>query len=196
MESRSRGRPRSFDRDIALDKAIRLFWRQGFEATSIRDLAAELEISVPSLYGAFGGKAQLFAEAVRVYDGKYGGFIDRALDEEPTAKQAAARILGEGPERYTRSGLPLGCLVASGDAGTMNSAVVEQMSKLRASHTATLAGRIRADIGAGLLPAETNARGLALYTMSVLNGIASSARDGTSRAQLKAAAQIALKAWD
>lgn len=151
---------------------------------------------MPSLYSAFGDKAQLFSEAVRVYDGNYGGFIDRALDEEPTAKHAAVRILREGPERYTRSGLPLGCLVASGDAGTMNADVLEQMSKLRASHTATLAGRIRADIAAGLLPAETNARGLALYTMSVLNGIAASARDGVSRGQLKAAAQFALKAWD
>lgn len=151
---------------------------------------------MPSLYSAFGDKVQLFAEAVRVYDGNYGGFIDRALAEEPTARQAALRILSEGPERYTRAGLPLGCLVASGDAGTMNADVLEQMSKLRATHTATLAGRIRADMAAGLLPAETNARGLALYTMSVLNGIAASARDGVSRGQLKAAAQFALKAWD
>lgn len=195
MESSTRGRPRSFDRDAALDKAIRLFWRRGYETTSMRDLTVELGIGAPSLYSAFGSKRQLFTEAVSVYDRQYGGFIEAALAEEPTAKRAAARILAEAPTRYTRRGLPTGCLVISGDAGTTDATIARQLRRLRRSKTTALAGRIRADITAGLLPTDTDAEAIAQYTMSTLAGIALAARDGAGRAVLDRVSRQALLAW-
>lgn len=195
MVTATRGRPRSFDRDAALDKAIRLFWRRGYETTSMRDLTEELGIGAPSLYSAFGSKQQLFAEAVRVYDRQYGGFIEAALEEEPTAKQAAARMLTEAPGRYTRRGLPPGCLVISGDAGTTEEAIARQLRRLRQSKITALADRIRADIATGELPGDTDAVGIARYTMSTLAGIALAARDGTSRADLERISRLALRAW-
>lgn len=195
MATAARGRPRSFDRDAALDKAVRLFWRRGYEATSMRELTTELGIGAPSLYHAFGDKQQLFAEALRHYDTRYGEFIDRALAEEPTARDAAARVLREGPARYTRRGLPAGCLVVSGDANTSNVEVHELLRRLRNAKSAAFAAKIRADIAAGRLPAGTDATALARYLLTTLNGIAQAARDGVPRAQLERVAALALRAW-
>jgi AcrR family transcriptional regulator len=195
MATATRGRPRSFDRDAVLDKAIRLFWRRGYEATSMRDLVSELGVAAPSLYRTFGDKEQLFAEVVGTYDRHYGGFIDLALAEEPTARAAAARILREGPGRYTRPGLPTGCLIVSGASGTTNEVVAAQLSGMRASKVEQLAARIEADIDSGELPQATDAVALARYTMAILTGIAEGARDGVSRSELDQVAQVALRAW-
>ncbi|MFN3007927.1 TetR/AcrR family transcriptional regulator [Mycolicibacterium wolinskyi] len=190
-----RGRPRSFDRDAALDKAIRLFWERGFEATSTRDLSSALGVGIPSIYAAFGDKQQLFTEAVAVYDTRYGGFIEAALTEEPTARRAVARILTEAPGRYTRRGLPSGCLVVSGDDGTADEGVKACLRCIRRQKTDMLADKIRTDIAAGDLPDDTDARALAQYVMTTLSGIAQAASDGTSRAMLDRVAAIALRAF-
>jgi AcrR family transcriptional regulator len=191
----TRGRPRSFDRDTALDKAVQLFWRRGYEGTSVRDLAEELHIGMPSLYNAFGGKQQLFVEALDAYDKKYGGFLDRALAEEPTAEQAVARVLREAPERYTRRSLPTGCLVVSGDSGTDDPTVTRELRRMRAEKSDAFAAKIRSDVAAGILPADTDAAALARYVMAVLSGIAQAARDGVSRESLRRTAEVATRAW-
>jgi len=191
----TRGRPRSFDRGAVLDKAIRLFWRNGYEATSVRDLTEELGIGAPSLYNAFGDKRRLFAEAVEVYDREYGGFIEAALTEEPTAKRAAARLFAEAPARYTRPGLPAGCLIVTGDIGTTDKEVLASVRRIRQAKVAALTDKIKADIAAGELPADTDAQALARYTMSMLSGIAQAARDGVPRDELERVARIALTAW-
>jgi len=195
VASTTRGRPRSFDRDAALDKAIRLFWRHGYEATSVRDLTEELGIGAPSLYNAFGDKRRLFAEAIRVYDREYGGFIEAALAEEPTARQAAARMFAEAPARYTRPGLPAGCLVVTGDAGTADEDVAARLRRMREAKVDAVAAKIRADIASGMLPAGTDARALARYTMAMLSGLAQAARDGVPRTELERVARVALRAW-
>lgn len=195
MTTTARGRPRSFDRDAALDKAIRLFWRYGYEATSVRDLTTELGIGAPSLYHAFGDKQRLFAAALRGYDEGYGDFIARALAEEPTARAAAIRVFAEGPSRYTRRGLPAGCLIASGDAGTTDAEVRSLLRRVRRDKCAAFAAKIRTDVRAGRLPADTDADALGRYTMAALSGIAQSARDGVPRAQLHRVADLALRAW-
>lgn len=187
-----RGRPRGFDRDAALDQAIRLFWRQGYEATSVRDLSEELGIGQPSLYSAFGGKRALFEEAVEVYDREYGGFIDAALAEEPTAVETMRRMLTEAPVRYTRRGLPRGCLVASGDAGTGDGEVKTWLSKFRDQKTRELAHKIQADMSTGALPAETDAQTLAAYVMAVLSGLVQRARDGAPRRELEGISRLAI----
>src|SRR5438477_12882473 len=87
---RSRGRPRAFDRDVALDRALGLFWTQGFEGTSIADLTEALDIYPPSLYTAFGSKEELFREALGLYIRAYGLPLENALSEEATTLDAVA----------------------------------------------------------------------------------------------------------
>ncbi|MCP2236670.1 transcriptional regulator, TetR family [Prauserella halophila] len=187
----TRGRPRGFDRDAALDQAIRLFWRKGYEATSVRDLSEELSLRQPSLYNAFGGKHALFEEAVGVYDRRYGGFIDAALDEEPTAPQAIRRILAEAPARYTREGLPRGCLVAAGDQGTDDERIRTTLSRLREQKTDDIRRKIETDMTAGRLAGSIDAAGQAGYVMAVLSGLVQRARDGAPRRELEQIAGVA-----
>jgi hypothetical protein len=104
-------------------------------------------------------------------------------------------VLREGPGRYTRPGLPTGCLVASGDSGTTNFEVCQQLTKIRARKAAAFARKIRADVKAGRLPADTDATALGRYTMAMVTGIAQSARDGVPRAQLRRVADLAMRAW-
>src|ERR1700674_5103645 len=84
---RPRGRPRSFDREAALERAMEVFWRQGFEGSSLHDLTEAMGINPPSLYAAFGDKEHLFLEAVERYQAKRGDECPYA--EAPTAGRAS-----------------------------------------------------------------------------------------------------------
>lgn len=194
MVTATRGRPRAFDRDEALDRAIRLFWTRGYEATSVRDLSEELGIGQPSLYHAFGGKRALFDEAVAAYDRDYGGFIDAAITEEATASLAMRRILAEAPARYTRRGLPRGCLVTTGDAGAADADVHRTMARLREEKRAQLARKIDTDIASRLLLERTDAKTLSAYVMAALAGLVQRARDGANRRELESIASLAAAA--
>lgn len=195
MATAARGRPRSFDRESALDKALRLFWDRGFEATSISDLTKELGIGAPSLYAAFGDKVQLFNEAIETYGLRYGGFAATALAEEPTARAAIARTLHEAAREYTLPGRPPGCMVISAAVNTSNSAVVQLLATLRKANIDAFEAAIRADVRAGILPADTDAPGLARYFGAVLQGMSQSSQDGATRAELEKVADLALRAW-
>ena len=87
-----RGRPRSFDREAALEQALRTFWEHGYDGTSVADLTRAMGIGPPSLYAAFGDKRTLFEEVVESYVTRYGVFLRRALDEEPTARAVCALL--------------------------------------------------------------------------------------------------------
>jgi AcrR family transcriptional regulator len=107
------GRPREFDRDAALLKARNAFWKRGYEATSMADLVDALGLASARIYAAFGSKGELFREAIAHYEAAEGGFADRALAEEPTARLAIERMLGEAVALYTRPGQAYGCMVVS-----------------------------------------------------------------------------------
>ncbi|MFC9925488.1 TetR/AcrR family transcriptional regulator [Streptomyces sp. NPDC127190] len=190
-----RGRPRSFDRAEALDKALMAFWRHGYEATSVSDLTRIMGIGTPSLYAAFGDKRTLFEEVVRVYCETYGAFGRRALAEEPTARAALARILREAAAEYTDPAHPYGCLVAHAATNCTSPEVARLLRDRRNAGIATLAFRIRADIAAGVLPAGTDATALARHSGAVLQGMSQQARDGASRAELEALAEFAMTVW-
>ncbi|MFD9306208.1 TetR/AcrR family transcriptional regulator [Streptomyces sp. NPDC060048] len=195
MVTGQRGRPRSFDRDAALGKAMFAFWERGYEATSISDLTATLGISAPSLYAAFGDKRKLFDEVVVVYGGRYGDFAAVALAEEPTARAAVARVLREAAGVYTDPAHPPGCMVISAAVNTTSDEVAEALRERREASLTMFERRIRADVTAGVLPAGTDARVLARYCGAVLQGMSQQSRDGASREDLEAVAETALRAW-
>ncbi|MFZ3472793.1 TetR/AcrR family transcriptional regulator [Streptomyces sp. 4.24] len=195
MVTGQRGRPRSFDRDAALGKAMFAFWEHGYEATSISDLTASIGISAPSLYAAFGDKRKLFDEVVVVYGGRYAEFAVVALAEEPTARAAVGRVLREAAEIYTDPAHPKGCMVISAAVNTTSEEVAEALRERREATLAMFESRIGADVAAGALPAGTDARTLARYAAAVLQGMSQQSRDGASRRELEAVAERAMLAW-
>ncbi|WP_327254889.1 TetR/AcrR family transcriptional regulator [Streptomyces sp. NBC_01244] len=195
MVTGQRGRPRSFDRDAALDKAMLAFWERGYEATSISDLTASLGISAPSLYAAFGDKRKLFDEVVVVYGGRYGDFAAVALAEEPTAREALGRILHEAAEVYTDPAHPPGCMVISAAVNTTSDEVAQALRERREANLVAFESRIRAGVAAGEMPAGTDTWALARYAGAVLQGMSQQSRDGAGREELEAVAELAMRAW-
>ncbi|WP_405539493.1 TetR/AcrR family transcriptional regulator [Streptomyces sp. NBC_00075] len=191
------GRPRAFDRDTALDQAIRLFWRHGYEGTSIAALTEAMDIRPPSLYSAFGDKRTLFKEAVLRYMTTYGAATTRALAEEPTARASIERMLREVVVAYTDPTHPTGCLVTSGATNvTPQSADVEaDLRRWRNLGKQAITDRIAAGIAAGEFPAGTDADALGTYVVTVMQGMAQQARDLAGREVLDSVVTAAMRAW-
>jgi AcrR family transcriptional regulator len=190
-----RGRPRSFDRATALEKALLAFWEHGYEATSVADLTRAMGIGAPSLYAAFGDKQALFTEVVHEYRARYGSFGDRALAEEPTARAAVERLLREAAAEYTAPDRPHGCLVVHAATNCSTPEVEALLRERRNANIAAFESRIRAGVAAGELPADTDAGALARCVGAVLQGMSQQARDGASRAELEALVDVALAGW-
>ncbi len=193
---RRTGRPLSFDRGVALERAMHAFWRHGYETTSIADLTAAMGVSTPSLYAAFGDKERLFLEAVRLYAGDAEA-MRQAIDGAATARDAARDMLAAAATAYTGEDTPRGCLLASATAsGSPASAGVRHaVAGIRATIAAQLHARIERDAAAGLLPPATDAAALSGLVMAVVQGLSTLARDGATRASLLAIADAALHAW-
>lgn len=192
-----RGRPRKFDREQALERALDLFWTRGYEATSLADLTEAMGIAPPSLYAAFGSKEQLFFEALERYGVQYGAIVERALEEGATAREAVERLLAESARLYTLPGKPRGCFVVAGAANcTPAAASVERtLRELRRRSEARLRARLERAVREGELPAGADVDALAAFVAAVTQGMSQHARDGASRAELEAIARTALAAW-
>ncbi|MCI3932986.1 TetR/AcrR family transcriptional regulator [Streptomyces sp. AN091965] len=195
MATKQRGRPRSFDRETALEKALRTFWEQGYETTSVSDLTRELGIGAPSLYAAFGDKRTLFAEVLQRYAVSYGAFGARALDEEPTARAGVERMLREAAAEYTDPSHPHGCLVIHAAVNCATPEVEQTLRDRRNANVASFEGRIKAAVASGELPRDTDAAALARYVGAVLQGLSQQSRDGATREELEAVAELAMRAW-
>ncbi len=195
--AKPRGRPLSFDRDTALDKAMHVFWEHGYEAASISDLTAAMGITPPSLYTAFGDKAHLFMEAIERYNSGPGGFGQRALDEEPTARRAIQRLLDEAADELTQDCHPLGCMMvmATTNCSVAAEHIQKALVKRRALAVAAMQTRIQRGIDEGELPAVTDAGALANFYATVYQGMSMQAKDGMPRASLLASVEMAMRSW-
>lgn len=193
-----RGRPRSFERDVALQQAMETFWEYGYEGTSITDLTTVMGISAPSLYAAFGSKDDLFYEAIGHYNTVLGEAPQRALAEAPTARAAVEAMLRHNAAAYVAPGRPTGCMVmlATPTSAGGNAAVREFLAATRAADLDALQSRIERGITAGDVPAGTDAPALARFVMAVQQGMSLQARDGADHAALTAVADHAMAAWD
>jgi AcrR family transcriptional regulator len=188
-----RGRPRRFDTDAALDAALDVFWRHGYEGASLADLTAAMGISRPSMYAAFGNKEQLFARVAERYLAGPGAFAAAAL-AEPTAYGVISGLLYGAVELTTGgAGTPAGCLnVRSAQAcGPEGEPARALALTLRAAAEAALRERLeRADD----LPAGIDRHALARLVNTISDGFAVQAAGGATRDQLRAVADLVLAA--
>jgi AcrR family transcriptional regulator len=195
--SKRRGRPREFDQEKALDRALELFWRQGYEGTSIADLTAAMGITPPSLYAAFGSKEQLYYEVLQRYRASVGRCLATALEAEPTAYSAVERFLYESARIFGARENPSGCLISSGilSCAPENKKVAETVASMRAEAIQAIRRRLQAAVKSGELPRPTDLTQLARFYGAVVQGMSVQARDGANAKTLRAIAETALKAW-
>lgn len=188
------GRPREFDRELALLKARDLFWQQGFEGTSMSDLVAKLGIASARIYKAFGSKELLFREAIEHYEANEGSFAERAFAENTNVHAAFKQMLNDAVALYSRNASPQGCMVVSSavSVGEDNQSIRQWLMEHRQQRTQGIIARLQAAVQAGELPANTDAESLGDYFAAFLHGLSIQARDGVSRLRLEKAVALAL----
>ena len=187
------GRPLSFDRATALERAMHAFWRHGYETTSVAELTAAMGVTAPSLYAAFGDKQALFLEAMRLYAGDSAA-IGAALDGAPSARAGIATMLRATAIAFTGAATPAGCLLASATASgsAASQAVQAAVAAVRRQIGELLRGRIAVDVASGMLPASVDAQAQADVVIAVISGMSVLARDGVARERLLALGEQAL----
>jgi AcrR family transcriptional regulator len=194
--ARKIGRPLSFDRQAALQKAMLTFWQFGYETTTIADLTVAMGVTAPSIYAAYGDKKALFLEALQLYAGDPTA-TEAMIDTAPTAKVAANDMLISAANAFTDDNNPRGCLLASATAsGSSASADVRAaVADIRSQIAMFLERRIQRDIDAGILSATADAHSLSLLVISVIQGMSVLARDGVPKKVVVAVAEQALGGW-
>lgn len=191
----SRGRPRDFDREVALETAMETFWQYGYEAASMSVLKAAMGINSPSLYAAFGNKEALFAEAVEFYLNKYGAYREKALEEAPTAVEGVAALFEQTITQFFNSKTHNGCLVVlAALCGSQESLPVQQILNLERRRTATLfANRLNRGLNEGDIQPGQDALVLAEYFTTLLFGLTIQVRDGVPRHVIHKVVTMALQ---
>jgi AcrR family transcriptional regulator len=197
FQVRSRpGRPRAFDADRALDRALAVFWRNGYEGASLPALTRAMGINRPSLYAAFGNKEALFRKAVERYARGPAGYGRKAL-EKPTAREVVEALLQGAVALLTKPQNPGGCLMVQGAlaCGENSSRVRDELASRRAADVAAIRRRFQRAIDEGDLPARADASGLARFVATVMHGLAVQAASGASRKELVLVKDMVLRTW-
>lgn len=196
-ERTERGRPRGFDRDEALERAMRLFWSKTYEGTSLAELTAAMGINAPSLYAAFGSKDALFREAVAHYSDHHGTEIWQTLRDTPAVDAAVEGFLHATARSYSTPGDPPGCLIVLGaqhEDGESDPVRRELRARRRASLD-EIGERLTRAIADGELAPAFDVTGAAAFLLSVQTGMSVLARDGADRVALEAAARGGVLGW-
>ena len=192
--SPSRGRPRAFDAEKALHRAMKVFWRKGYLGTSLSDLTNAMGINRPSLYAAFGDKKSLFRKALERYGNGPSGYVGEAL-REPRARAVAERLLQGVVELLSGPQSPRTCMWVRGALSCGDDPLVEEFAAQRAAGLGQLRTRLKRAIAEGDLPAGSDPDALALYLATAVYGLTVQASTGATREELLKVVPIVLKAW-
>ncbi|MFF4345457.1 TetR/AcrR family transcriptional regulator [Kitasatospora sp. NPDC001540] len=189
------GRPRAFDRDEALDRAVRVFWRHGYEGAALSDLTAAMGINRPSLYAAYGNKESLFRQCLDRYQQGPARHAREALTR-PTARAVAEHLLHGTVAVVTREEGP-GCLLVHGAlaTGPGSEAVRAESAARRAAHRTALRTRLEQAARAGEFPPDTDPALLADHLTTLTYGLAVQATEGLPAPRLRRIAAHALRHW-
>jgi AcrR family transcriptional regulator len=189
-----RGRPRAFDPDAALDRAMHVFWAKGYEGASLSDLTRAMRINRPSLYAAFGNKEQLFRKVLDRYMDGPVAYFGEAL-AAPKARDVVEEIFFGTARMADDPRIPAGCLMVQGALACGDTSVRKEVAARRAAAEVALRRRLQQAKREGDLPKDADPAELAGYVMTVVRGMAVQSAGGASRDRLRRVAQIALRAW-
>lgn len=194
QERRGRGRPREFDREEALARALEVFWAHGYEGASIADLTGAMGITTPALYGAFTSKAELYREAAELYQARQSEAFWKAVEHEPTVR-GALTVLMEGAARaFTDPRLPRGCMLSTAvlTCAEENQPIARFTASMRQGALERLQTLLGRGVETGELPATTDVVGLARFYGAITQGMSVQASDGASEEELMRIAAHAL----
>ncbi|MFT4189913.1 MAG: TetR/AcrR family transcriptional regulator [Comamonas sp.] len=194
----ARGRPRNFDRDAALARAMAMFWARGYEASSLTELMAAMGLNPPSFYAAFGSKDALYREAIDLYLATVGAGSMKVLAETPGVHEAIRRMLLASLDVALASPSSGGCLVSLGlfNCQAQNAPLREHMRELRRSTARLIRQRLERGVADGELAADTDTERLATYFATIIQGISFQAQDGAGRPTLLGLVTTAMAAFD
>ncbi|MHC8314624.1 TetR/AcrR family transcriptional regulator [Pseudomonas sp. LB3P31] len=195
------GRPRTFDRDAAINQAMNLFWEHGYDSTSLSQLKASIGggISAPSFYAAFGSKEALFQEVMAHYLSTHGRVTESLFDETLAPREAIELTLRRSAKMQTEPDHPRGCLVSLGlmSACSQESKVISRpLAESRALNRVGITKCVERGVAEGQLRPTVDIEALATMFDSFLSGLSILARDGVSHAALDAAVTQVMSVWD
>ncbi len=182
--------------DAALDRALDVFWRKGYEGASIGDLTEAMGINPPSLYAAFGNKEELFRKALDRYTSVHGQCL-REMLAKPRARDAIETLLLKTAESLTEKANPHGCLLVQGiaGAGDHGQCIRDALAEKRAANERLIRERLKRAKAEGELPQSADPGALARFVATVTHGMAVQAAGGATRRELTAVAETAMAAW-
>lgn len=197
--ARERGRPRTFDIDFALDRAVEVFWKHGFQDASMHELTEAMGLSKPSLYAAFGDKESLYLKTLERYIALLINRNAASLNNEADGRSAVEAFLRSVAKMLVDPELPGGCFIINGTAdcgGSTIPASVEMALRaaLQGSEMMVLE-RLKRAQAEGDLPRESSAEALAAMFGSLIAGLAVLAKSGAGEAKLNTVIDTAMAVW-
>jgi AcrR family transcriptional regulator len=191
-----KGRPREFCVESALASALRVFWSRGYEGASMSELTAEMGITKPSLYAAFGNKEALFHKALDLYEREKLAYMRYALDA-PTARGVAEKLLRGALEMQMSTCDPKGCLgvISTSACGLEAESIKAEVVKRRASSEAAMIARFERAREEGDLPDTIEPVALVRYLTALLQGLSVQAGSGATCQELSQLVETSLSVW-
>ena len=188
------GRPISFDKDAALEAAMMLFWERGYEGTSMADLTQAMGLNPSSIYAAFGDKHALFQLAVKRYMEMRAQYAGKAL-EEPTLEKLVRALFDNTVAFLTTPGHPPTCMTLAGAVGCSVEATPARdlMTEIRKQNQVALRQRLLKARKSGELSKDIDLDDYTRYLSTIIAGLSIQAANGSTKAELKRTAQMALR---
>lgn len=190
------GRPRGFCVEDALDRAMTVFWRNGYEGACMSELTAAMGINSPSLYACFGNKEGLFRAVLERYDERRKSFMEYVLAAPDVGEMAERFLHGVADFAADTSGKnPPGCLLLQSGLSCGDSQIPDELARHRAEKEEALRQHLERARASGDLPKGADPAALARYLLAVSNGICVQAASGASAKELHEVASMALMGW-
>jgi AcrR family transcriptional regulator len=188
------GRPIGFDKDAALEAAMLLFWERGFEGASMAELTQAMGLSPSSIYAAFGDKQALFSLAVRRYLNTRAQYATEALQEQ-TLERVIRALFDNTVAFLTTPGHPPSCMTLAGAIGcSVNAAPARDLlTEVRKQNEAAMRARLLKARKSGELSKDIDVKDYTRYLSSILAGLSVQAANGSTKAELRRTAEMALR---